>query len=96
MIHPPVHLPPQGRPGSSPPEETNHLIELDGKNLRKEPIEKRKHALANVLCREHDGVIFNQHYDGDGAIIYKQACNGKASCQSGSATRTDQAESIIG
>lgn len=39
------------------------------------PIEERKHALANVLYRERDGIIFNQHYDGDGAIIFKQACS---------------------
>jgi bifunctional non-homologous end joining protein LigD len=50
------------------------LIELEGKNLRKQPIEARKHALANLLYRERDGIVFNTHYDGDGAIIYKQAC----------------------
>ena len=50
------------------------VIELDGKDLRREPIEERKHALANLLFRERDGIIFNVHYDGDGAIIYKQAC----------------------
>jgi hypothetical protein len=55
------------------------LIELDGKDLRKQPIEERKHALANVLYRERDGIIFNQHYDGDGAIIDKQAC--KLGCE---------------
>ena len=50
------------------------LIELDGKNLRRTPIEERKHALANVLYRERDGIAFNKHYDGDGAIIFKHAC----------------------
>jgi ATP-dependent DNA ligase len=50
------------------------VIELDGKDLRREPIEERKHALANLLYRERDGIIFNTHYDGDGAIIYTQAC----------------------
>ena len=50
------------------------LIELDGKDLRTQPIEGRKHALANLLFRERDGIIFNVHYDGDGAIIYRQAC----------------------
>jgi len=50
------------------------LIELDGKNLRKEPIEARKHALGNLMYRERDGIAFNTHYDGDGAIIYRQAC----------------------
>jgi ATP dependent DNA ligase domain len=55
------------------------LIELEGKDLRGEPIEKRKHTLANMLYGERDGIIFNQHYDGDGAIIYKQAC--KLGCE---------------
>ena len=50
------------------------VIELDGKDLRREPIEERKHALANLRYRERDGIMFNTHYDGDGAIIYKQAC----------------------
>jgi bifunctional non-homologous end joining protein LigD len=50
------------------------LIELDGKDLRLTPLEERKQALAKVLFHEPDGIIFNQHYDGDGAIIYKQAC----------------------
>jgi bifunctional non-homologous end joining protein LigD len=50
------------------------LIELNGKDMRGSPIEERKHALANLLFRERNGIAFNQHYDGDGAMIYKQAC----------------------
>jgi bifunctional non-homologous end joining protein LigD len=50
------------------------LIELDGKDLRKQSIEERKHVLANVLYWKRDGIIFNQHYDGDSAIIFKLAC----------------------
>ena len=50
------------------------LIELDGEDLRQKPIEERKHALANVLFRELDGIAFNRHYDCDGAIIFKHAC----------------------
>src|SRR5262249_36090629 len=50
------------------------IIELDGKNLRRVPIEQRKHTLANLRSREHDGIAFNKHYDGDGAVIYKHAC----------------------
>ena len=50
------------------------VLELDGKDLRREWLEERKHALANLLYRERDGIIFNQHYDGDGTIIFKQAC----------------------
>ena len=50
------------------------LIELDGRDLRGAPIEERKHVLANLLFRERDGISFNDHYDGDGANIFKQAC----------------------
>jgi bifunctional non-homologous end joining protein LigD len=50
------------------------LLEVDGEDIRAEPIEQRKHSLANVLYREREGIAFNVHYDGDGAIIYKQAC----------------------
>jgi bifunctional non-homologous end joining protein LigD len=51
------------------------LIELDGEDLRLSPIEDRKHALANILYRERNGITFNQHYDGEGANIFKQACS---------------------
>ena len=50
------------------------LIELDGKNLRRTPIEERKYALANLLYRDHDGIAFNKHYDCDGAVVYKHVC----------------------
>jgi ATP-dependent DNA ligase len=50
------------------------LIALDGKDLRRAPLEERKHTLANVLFKERDGIIFNRHFDGDGAIIFRQAC----------------------
>ena len=50
------------------------LIEREGKDLRMMPIEERKHMLANLLCVSHPGIAFNQHYEDDGAIIYKQAC----------------------
>ena len=50
------------------------LIALDGKDLRRAPLEERKHALANVLFKERDGIIFNRHFDGDGAMIFKHAC----------------------
>jgi ATP-dependent DNA ligase len=51
------------------------LIELDGKNLRRTPIEERKYALANLLYRDHDGIAFNKHYVCDGAVVYKHVCD---------------------
>ena len=50
------------------------LLELDGVDLRPEPIEVRKRTLAGLLRREHRGITFNRHFEGDGAIIYKHAC----------------------
>jgi len=50
------------------------LIEVDGKDLRGAPIEERKLALADVLCQERNGVVFNVHYDCDGVTIFKHAC----------------------
>jgi bifunctional non-homologous end joining protein LigD len=50
------------------------LIELDGKNLRRTPIEERKYALANLLYHDQDGIAFNKHYDCDGAVVYKHVC----------------------
>ena len=50
------------------------LIELDGKNLRRTPIEERKYALASILCSDQDGIAFNRHYNCDGAVAYKHVC----------------------
>jgi bifunctional non-homologous end joining protein LigD len=50
------------------------LIELDGEDLRGRPLEHRKGALADLLRGVRDGIAFNRHYEGDGAIIFKYAC----------------------
>jgi bifunctional non-homologous end joining protein LigD len=55
------------------------LIELNGQDLRKRPIEERKRMLAKLLHDPHPGIAFNEHYDGDGAIIFKHAC--KLGCE---------------
>jgi bifunctional non-homologous end joining protein LigD len=55
------------------------LLELDGHDLRRAPIEERKAALAKLLRRPPDGIAFNEHYTGDGAIIYTHAC--KLGCE---------------
>jgi bifunctional non-homologous end joining protein LigD len=49
------------------------LLELDGRDMRAAPIEKRKEALADLLRSPHDGIAFND-FSGDGATIYKHAC----------------------
>jgi bifunctional non-homologous end joining protein LigD len=50
------------------------LLELDGEDLRREPIETRKSALKSLLPGKHAGIVFNAHFIADGAIVYRQAC----------------------
>lgn len=50
------------------------LVELNGKDLRGRPLEHRKGILADLLGGVRDGIAFNWHYEGDGAIIFKHAC----------------------
>ena len=49
------------------------LLELDGEDLRREPIEVRKAALKGLLRRAHPGITFNRHFEADGTIVYGQA-----------------------
>ena len=50
------------------------LIEVDGRHLRRVPIEQRKQALAGLLRRERDGIVLNVHYDCDGETVFEHAC----------------------
>jgi bifunctional non-homologous end joining protein LigD len=50
------------------------LLELDGEDLRREPIETRKSTLKSLLRGRHGGIAFNAHFIVDGAIVYRQAC----------------------
>ena len=75
------------------------LLELDGKDPRREPIEARKQALANLLRGAHSSITLNEHYDDDGAIIYKHACalgcEGIVSKRLGSPYRSGRADCWI-
>jgi bifunctional non-homologous end joining protein LigD len=50
------------------------LLELDGRDLRREPIEKRKTLLARLLKGQQSSLVLNEHYEEDGAIVYREAC----------------------
>jgi len=50
------------------------LIELDGEDLRREPIEVRKRTLKGLLRRAHPGIVFNRHFVAEGGVVFKQAC----------------------
>jgi bifunctional non-homologous end joining protein LigD len=55
------------------------LLEIDGEDLRRAPIEHRKHRLARLLRSPHHGLVLNEHFDGDGAKIFKHVC--KLGCE---------------
>jgi ATP-dependent DNA ligase len=55
------------------------LIELEGEDLRRAPIEHRKGKLARLVRTPHPGIVLNEHYDGDGDIVYQHAC--KLGCE---------------
>ena len=50
------------------------LLEFDGKDLRREPIEVRKATLASLLRGCPPGVRFNQHTEHPGDLVFRQAC----------------------
>ncbi len=50
------------------------LIELDGTDLRREPIEKRKRFLQRLLGGANYGIAYNEHFETEGAIVYREAC----------------------
>jgi ATP-dependent DNA ligase len=55
------------------------LLELDGRDLRREPIEVRKATLASLLRRCPPGVRFNEHLAHPGDVVFRHAC--KLGCE---------------
>jgi ATP-dependent DNA ligase len=51
------------------------LLELDGRDLRREPLEVRKATLASVLRRAGAGVQLNEHLEHeDGEVVFRHSC----------------------
>ena len=50
------------------------LIELDGDDLRREPLEVRKATLASLLARAASGLRLNEHVEEDGPLVFYHAC----------------------
>ena len=55
------------------------LIELEGEDLRRATIEHRKQKLARLVRSQCPGIVLNEHYEGDGAIVFREAC--KLGCE---------------
>jgi bifunctional non-homologous end joining protein LigD len=50
------------------------LIELNGDDLRRDPLEVRKATLASVLAKARPGIRFNEHIEGDRPTVFAHAC----------------------
>jgi bifunctional non-homologous end joining protein LigD len=55
------------------------LIELDGEDLRRSPIEHRKRKLAKLARGPHPGIVLNEFFEGDGDVLFEHAC--KLGCE---------------
>jgi bifunctional non-homologous end joining protein LigD len=51
------------------------LLELEGRDLRREPVEVRKATLASVLRKAAPGLQLNEHLEHeDGEVVFPHAC----------------------
>jgi bifunctional non-homologous end joining protein LigD len=53
---------------------TFDLIELNGDDLRRDPLEVRKATLRSMLAKAGPGLRFNKHLEGDGPTVFAHAC----------------------
>jgi len=50
------------------------LIELNGDDLRRDPLEVRKATLRSMLAKAGLGLRFDEHLEGDGPTVFAHAC----------------------
>jgi ATP-dependent DNA ligase len=50
------------------------LIELNGDDLRRDPLESRKATLKMILAKTGSGIRFNEHMESDGETVFRHAC----------------------
>jgi bifunctional non-homologous end joining protein LigD len=50
------------------------LIELNGDDLRHDPLDGRKETLAMILAEAGPGIQSNEHMEGDGEMVFRHAC----------------------
>ena len=50
------------------------LIELNGDDLRRDPLEVRKATLRSMLAKAGLGLRFNEHIEGDGPTVFAHTC----------------------
>src|SRR5262249_35429128 len=50
------------------------LIELNGDDMRRDPLEVRKATLASIVAKASPGIRFNEHMEGDGPTVPVHSC----------------------
>jgi bifunctional non-homologous end joining protein LigD len=55
------------------------LIELEGEDLRRMPIEQRKRKMAKLVRGPYPGIVLNEIFAGDGDVLFAHAC--KLGCE---------------
>jgi hypothetical protein len=50
------------------------LLELNGTDLRREPLEQRKQVLEKLLQNCRPGICYSKHLEGEGEKIFAYAC----------------------
>jgi bifunctional non-homologous end joining protein LigD len=50
------------------------LIEMNGDDLRRDPLEGRKVRVEMILTKAGPGIRFNEHMEGDGETVFRHAC----------------------
>lgn len=63
------------------------LLELNGVDVAALPLLKRKDYLRRLLARARGAITLNQHFEGDGAAIFAEAC--RLGCEGIIAKRLD-------
>jgi len=75
------------------------LIEQNGDDLRRDPLEVRKAALASIVAKAGPGIRFNEHMEGDGPTVFAHACKmglqGIVSKRKDSAYRSGRSQSSL-
>jgi bifunctional non-homologous end joining protein LigD len=71
------------------------LLELDGKDLRRQPIEIRKHLLAKLLKGSRLSIVLNEHFDEDGETACQLGCEGIVSKRLGSPYRSGRSSAWV-
>jgi bifunctional non-homologous end joining protein LigD len=75
------------------------LIELNGDDLRREPLEVRKATLTSLLTKTRAGIRISEHIEADGATVFRHAsklgCEGIVSKQRASPYRSGRVQTWI-